>query len=461
MGIWDSIKGTAINHAKAQFLDVIQWMEDDQSTLVYRFPVFNQAIQDGGKLVVREGQAAVFVNEGVASEAFGPGTYELSTRTKAIASFFETIKYALNYPYKGDIFFVSTRQFPGQKWGTPSPVIIEDESFGMIEARAFGTYNFKVADPVKFLRELVGNRGNYETDEITTQLKSDLLNYFSDSLGEMGTVNVARLLGQTVDLANAVSGRIDQKFNELYGVTLTNFTISSVNIPEEIRKEMRAIDMERARMRRMGGAIDEMGDSFQKYQQHRMVGAIDNAASREGAANPMMDAGMGLAMGNMMGGMMGGAMGGQPGHAPAAPPPPPPAAVFHYHGPAGQGQHSPQEIAQKIAGNRLGKHNIWAPGWPGWKSWEQVPEIASLVPPEQPAPPPLNDVVFHYHGPSGRAELPASQIADKLRSEPGAQHLVWKQGFANWTPAQDVPEIQAAMNAGPPPIPGGPPPPPM
>ena len=311
MGIWDSIKGTAVNHAKAQFLDVIQWMEDDQQTLVYRYPVFNQAIQDGGKLVVREGQAAVFVNEGVASEAFGPGTYELSTRTKAIWSFFETIKYALNYPYKGDIFFISTRQFPGQKWGTPSPVIIEDETFGMIEARAFGTYNFKVADPVKFLRELVGNRGTYETGEITTQLKSDLLNYFSDSLGEMGTVNVARLLGQTVDLANAVSSRIDEKFNELYGVTLTNFTISSVNIPEEIRKEMRAIDMERARMRRMGGAINEMGDNFQKYQQHRMVGAIDTAAARPGATNPMMDAGMGLAMGNMMGGMMGGAMGQQ------------------------------------------------------------------------------------------------------------------------------------------------------
>jgi membrane protease subunit (stomatin/prohibitin family) len=461
MGIWDSIKGTAVNHAKAQFLDVIQWMEDDRQTLVYRFPVFNQAIQDGGKLVVREGQAAVFVNEGVASEAFGPGTYELSTRTKAISSFFDTIKYALNYPYKGDIFFVSTRQFTGQKWGTPSPVLIEDESFGMIEARAFGTYSFKVADPVKFLRELVGNRGTYETSEISTQLKSDLLNYFSDSLGEMGTINVARLLGQTVDLANAVSARIDEKFNELYGVKLANFAISSVNIPEEIRKEMRAIDMDRARMRRMGGAIDEMGENFQKYQQHRMVGAIDSAAGREGAANPMMDAGMGLAMGNMMGGMMGGAMGNQ--QAPAAAPPPPPAAVLHYNGSAGQGQFSPQEIAEKIAANRTGNHNIWAQGWSGWKAWTDVPEVASLVPPEQAAPPPLSDVVFHYSGPSGQAELPASAIAEKLRADPSARHLVWRQGFSNWIPAQESPEIQAAMNAGPPPLPpsGGPPPPPI
>ena len=102
MAIWDKLKA----HAKAQFLDVIQWMEDDRSTLVYRYPVYNQAIQDGGKLVVREGQAAVFVNEGQLSDVFGPGTYEISSRTKPILSFFESIAYSLNYPYKGDIFFV-------------------------------------------------------------------------------------------------------------------------------------------------------------------------------------------------------------------------------------------------------------------------------------------------------------------------------------------------------------------
>ena len=462
MGIWDTLK----SHAKAQFLDVIQWQEDDRQTLVYRYPVFNQAIQDGGKLVVRPGQAAVFVNEGQLSEVFTEGTYELSTRTKAISSFFESIKYALNYPYKGDIFFVSTRQFD-DKWGTPSPLLIEDETFGMIEVRGFGAYNYRISDPGRFLRELVGNVGLFETKEISEKLKGDLLQYFSDSLGEMGTQNIARLLGQTVDLAQAVSTRISSKFQELYGVTLTNFVISSINVPEEIRKEMRAIDMERARMKRMGQGIESMGENFDKYQQHRMVEAMNTAAARPGQGNPMMDAGMGLAMGQMMGNMMGGA---QPAAAPAAaaaPPPPPMAATFHYHGPAGQGQHSAQEIAQKIAANRTGAHNVWAAGWPGWKPWNQVPEIANLVPPEQPAPPPmapsLPDPEFHYHGPNGQGTNLASAIAAFMRAAPSERHLVWKQGFSGWLPANEVPEIMAHMNAGPPPIPpsGGPPPPPM
>ena len=457
MGIWDNIMG----HAKAQFLDVIQWMEDDRQTLVYRFPIFQQAIQDGGKLVVREGQAAVFLNEGVASEAFGPGTYELSTRNKPVLSILESVKFQFNYPYKGDIFFISTRQFD-DKWGTPQPLLIEDENFGMIEARAFGNYNYRVSDPVKFLRELVGNVGVYETSEISSKLKGDLLQYFSDSLGEIGTLNVARLLGQTVDLSEAVSSRIDGKFNELYGVSLTNFVISSLNVPEEIRKEMRAIDMERARMKRMGQGIDSMGDAnFQKYQQHRMVEAMNSAASREGQANPMMDAGMGLAMGNMMGNMMGNA---QPAGSPAAPPPPPGGATFHYNGVAGSGQFSAQDIAEKVAANRTGAHNIWAPGWSGWKPWSQVAEVAALVPPEQ-APPPMAtipDPSFHYAGANGQVEAKASEIAKLVKADAAGRHLVWKQGFANWTAAADVPEIQAHLNAGPPPVPpgGGPPPPP-
>ena len=115
MGLWDKLRG----HAGAQFLDVIEWLEDDRKTILYKYPAFNQAIQDNSKLVVREGQSGVFQAEGKISDSFGPGTYDLNTRTQAIWSFFESIKYGLNYPYKGDIFFVSTRQFTDQKWGTP------------------------------------------------------------------------------------------------------------------------------------------------------------------------------------------------------------------------------------------------------------------------------------------------------------------------------------------------------
>ena len=207
MGIWDSLK----SHAKAQFLDVIQWMEDDRNTIVYRFPVFNQAIQDGGKLVVREGQAAVFVNEGQLSEVFGPGTYEISTRTKALWSFFESIKYQLNYPYKGDIFFVSTRRFTEQRWGTPNPVMMKDAELGPVRIRALGIYSYRIADPGNFLRELVGNVGLFTTEEIEGQLKRKLQSAFSDTVGE-AKIPVLELAAQYMDLGDALRERMNPWF---------------------------------------------------------------------------------------------------------------------------------------------------------------------------------------------------------------------------------------------------------
>ena len=231
MALWDTLK----THAKAQFLDVIQWLDDTQDTLVYRSPIFNQAIQDGGKLVVREGQAAVFVSEGQLSQVFTPGTYELSTRTKAIWSFFESIKYALNYPYKGDIYFVSTRQFTDQKWGTPNPIMMRDKDFGAVRVRAFGSYAFKVSDPAQFLREIVGTNGLFTTEEINGHVKRKLVSAFADTLGET-KLPVLDLAAQYMDLGDALRQRLTGWFQENYGITITDFVVENISLPPEVEK---------------------------------------------------------------------------------------------------------------------------------------------------------------------------------------------------------------------------------
>jgi len=470
VSFWNTLK----SHAKAQFLDVIQWMEDDRETVVYRYPVFNQAIQDGGKLVVRPGQSAVFVNEGQASEAFGPGTYEINSRTKALVSFFESIKYQLNYPYKGDIFYVSTREFSGNKWGTPQPLSVMDDNFGSVEIRAHGVYTFKITDPVRFLETMVGNFGLFETDEVQKRVRDDLLMGFMEAFGQLGDIDVHKLHSSAASVAEAARQLMDKQFQERLGISITQFTLFP-NIPKEIRDYMRELDKERVQMNRMGMGIRKNADVFQAMQQHRMVDAMQTAAANEGQGAPMMQAGMGLGMGagmgNMMHGMMGGmmqpGMQGQPGMQQpgmgAPPPPPPVATVFHYHGPTGQKQGSAQDIANLVVANRDGNHQVWANGFPGWKSWKEVAEIANLVPPAAPPPPPMAagpDEVYHYHGPDGRGEFPASAIRAKVNGAPGARHLVWKQGMAGWENAAEVADI---MNAGgPPPMPGGgPPPPPM
>jgi hypothetical protein len=178
--------------------------------------------------------------------------------------------------------------------------------------------------------------------------------------------------------------------------------------------------------------------------------------------------GVGFGMGNMMGNMMGGA--GQPGQqgGGGAPPPLPQAQTYHYNGPSGQAQLNAAEILTRIQADRSANHMIWANGWPNWKSWKEVAEIANQIPPEMappppPGPPPVAAAAsYHYHGPAGKGEKALGDIVALLKADPDGAHNVWQKGWDGWKAAKDVPEIQAELNAGPPPIGGddGPPPPP-
>jgi len=440
MSIWDKLK----KHAGAQFLDVIQWEESDHDTIVYRFPVFNQAIQDGGKLVVREGQAAIFQSEGKISDSFGPGTYELSTRTKAIWSFFESIKYGLNYPYKGDIFFVNSRQFRNQKWGSPAPFPLRDKKFGLIKLRAFGTFNYRIVDPAKFIREVVGNNGLFSAEEINGEIKNRLFDKFRN-LAKEGGVSYEELDMQSEEIGAALVARLGGELQEDYGLQLTRFTILNINVDPKDEERIRRVE-----------DIEVFDDKFDRYREMRQLDVMDTMAEKPGGSggNPMMEAGMGMAMGQMFGNMMNNQQ--QPQRPPQHQAPPPPTG-FHYNGSGGQGQFSAQQIAQKIAADRNGSHNIWSPGWASWKSWQQVPEIANLIPPAPSAPPPMAGAEkFHYNDGENQGELSSSEIAERIKANPDKKHMVWKQGFSGWQEASSVPAIQAALNSGPPPLDGPP-----
>jgi len=440
MGLWDSLT----THAKAQFLDVIQWMDDSKNTLVYRFPIFNQAIQDGGKLVVREGQAAVFVAEGRLSDVFGPGSYELSTRTKAISGFFESIKYGLNMPYKGDVYFVSTRQNTDQKWGTANPLMLRDADLGVVRIRAFGVFAYRITDPAAFIREVVGTAGLYTTDEINGQLKRKLVSALADTIGE-SKIPALDLMAQYMDLGDALRQRLNGWFQENYGITLTDFVVENISVPPEVEKMMD---------KRSSMAL--AGD-MNTYTQFQAANAMEQASSRPGGGGAMLEAGLGLAMGNAMGQQLGRAQQG-PGtvspHAGLSAPPPPPQAEtrFHYSGAGGQGEHTAREIAAFVQQNRAGAHNVWAAGWPGWKAWSDVAEISALLPP---VPPPLpSAITFHYAAPDGSsATLGPADVAQRVKADPAGRHLVWRDGYANWKDAREVAEIAGLLGGGPPPPP--------
>ena len=158
MGLWDRIT--------SQFIEIIEFLDDSHETLVWRFPVRAQEIKNGAKLVVREGQTAVFMNEGKMADVFGPGTYTLTTQNLPILGTLKGWKYGFNSPFKAEVYFVSSTQVTDLKWGTQNPIMLRDPEFGPIRLRAFGVFTLKVKDPAKFLRNVAGTDGQFEVDEI-------------------------------------------------------------------------------------------------------------------------------------------------------------------------------------------------------------------------------------------------------------------------------------------------------
>ncbi|MFM7606956.1 MAG: SPFH domain-containing protein, partial [Prosthecobacter sp.] len=148
MGLMDYLKG--------QFLEIIQWTDDSRDTLSWRFPDEDKEIKRGAQLIVRESQAAQFVYLGQFGDTFGPGKHDLTTDNIPILSTLKGWKYGFESPFKADVYFVNTRLFTGNKWGTSNPIMMRDQDFGIVRIRAFGTFDFKVTDPKMFLKEVAG-----------------------------------------------------------------------------------------------------------------------------------------------------------------------------------------------------------------------------------------------------------------------------------------------------------------
>lgn len=283
MGLFDFIKG--------QFIEVIEWL-DDTGAMVYRFPAYDNAIKMGAKLVVRESQAAVFVNEGQIADVFGPGTYTLSTQNMPVLTALKSWKYGFNSPFKADVFFVSTANFTNLKWGTTNPIVMRDAEFGVVRLRGFGAYSVRVKDPALFLRSLIGTRSSFSTDEIAGFLKSMLVTGITDLLGE-SNIPVTYLAASYEELSEKAMERVQPGF-EAMGLELTLLLIENLSLPEEVEK---MID------RRSSMGIAGNLDQYMKFQ---TAEAIREAANNPdgGAAGTGAGLGAGMAMAQMIGQMM-------------------------------------------------------------------------------------------------------------------------------------------------------------
>jgi len=285
---------------KKQFIDILQWNEESDEVLAWRFPMQDFEIQYGGSLTVRESQLAVFVNEGKIADVFAPGLYKLTTNTLPVLTYLKNWDKLFESPFKSDVSFFSTRLQLGRKWGTPQPITIRDKDFGMVRLRAFGMYSYKIIDARKFYTEISGTRDVYTRDEMEQQLRNLVISTMTNTLAG-SSIPFLDMAGNQGLMADKIKEELLTVFDR-YGVALDNFVVENVSLPEELQK---AIDTRIS--------MGMMGD-MAKFTQYQVANAIPLAAQNEGGAAGL---GANLAAGVVMGQAM--AQGLKPTAAEAAP----------------------------------------------------------------------------------------------------------------------------------------------
>jgi membrane protease subunit (stomatin/prohibitin family) len=272
-----------------QWIEVIEWTDPTNDTMVYRFPVANNEIKMGAKLTVREGQAAIFVNEGKIADVFGPGLYTLTTQNMPVLTMLRSWPHGFNSPFKAEVYFVSTRQFTDLKWGTSNPIPMRDTDFGIVRIRAFGSYAIRIADPSRFMREIVGTDGLFQTDEIKGQLRDLVVTEFTTTLGEL-KVPVLDLASNYRQMSQTIQATLQTHFNE-YGLDITRFLIENISVPPEVEE---AIDR-----RSSMGAV-----GVRDYATFQAANAMEIGAGNPGGggspAADMMQMMAGMTMGQKM-----------------------------------------------------------------------------------------------------------------------------------------------------------------
>ena len=385
MGIFEKLR--------AEFIDIIEWTDNTSDTMVWRFPRFQAEIKNGAQLTVRESQVAILVNEGQFADIYQPGRHELTTNNMPILTTIKGWKYGFNSPFKVDVYFVNTKQFLNQRWGTSNPIMMRDPEFGPIRMRAFGSYAFRIdaKDPTKFITNVAGTSGEFTTEGVTEQLRNFVITKFTDHLAE-SKIAALDMAANLNEFSSGLTVSLKDDFAE-YGIELTKFLVENISLPEVVEQ---ALDR-----RTSMGVIGNMG----AYTQMQFADSLKAGAENPSGGNNPAGAAMGMGMGFAMAGQMAQQVinpqnqqfqGGQPQYPPppggAVPPPPPIPPQTMYHVVLNGVQQGPFQIAQLQQMAQQGQLTpatmVWTAGMAAWAAANTVPEMAMLfgaVPP----PPPL------------------------------------------------------------------------
>ncbi|HTP47025.1 MAG TPA: SPFH and helix-turn-helix domain-containing protein [Casimicrobiaceae bacterium] len=278
-----------------QFIDIIQWTDDSRDTLSFRFPDEDKEIKRGAQLIVRESQIAQFVYLGQFGDTFAPGKYTLTTDNIPVLTDLKGWKYGLESPFKADVYFVMTRLFTGNKWGTANPVMMRDQDFGVVRLRAFGIYDFRISDPKLFLKEVAGTDDHFRLDEFNDTMRSRIVSVFSEALAQ-SKIPALDVAARYAELGAALLPLINPQTTSKYGLEITSFVVENVSVPPEVEQ---AID-KRSSMAAVGNLND--------YVKFQMAQGLEKGDGGAGGMATQMAVGMAMAqqMMNQAGGILGG-----------------------------------------------------------------------------------------------------------------------------------------------------------
>ncbi|MGB1206374.1 MAG: SPFH domain-containing protein [Chitinophagales bacterium] len=377
-----------------EFIDIIEWLDSTNDTILYRFQRHRNEIKNGAKLIVRESQVAVFVEEGRIADLFSPGTHTLTTENLPILSTLRNWKHGFESPFKAEVYFINTKNFLDQKWGTKNPIMLRDPEFGPIRLRAFGTYAFKVTNAVKFIEEVAGTNGYFTTDELAKQLRNITISRFTDVLGE-SKIPILDLAASYDELGLYIQNRINPDF-EVFGISLTQLAIENISLPPNVE----AVLDKRSSMGILG--------DLKKYTEYQMAEAMTKAAENtSGGANEGIGMGMGMAMANQM-------------------------------------MKQQTEIQQKIETEQIKAKEV-----------AKKPEVTIEKTPAF-QPPPLPAPLKIYVAQNGESTGPFDAESLKELIKAGkltTSSLVWQKGMASWAVATEIEAVARFLENMPPPLP--------
>lgn len=291
-----------LNFLSKQFVDVIDWV-DEPGTLAIRYPMQDKEIQNGAQLTVRDGQTALFFNEGKLADAFKPGLYTLETSNLPLLTALMNWDKGFASPFKADVYFYSQKEQTGLKWGTAQPITVRDKEFGPLRIRAFGSYSFRIEDVAVFAVKMMGSLEKLTVSDIEPQLRGAIATSIATALGG-GDIAFIDLAANQTALSEKLKAAVEPAF-AAWGLSCQSFFIESLSLPEEVQAHL-----DKASSMRVVGDLDR----FVRFQSAQ---AIETAAAQSGG---VAGAGAGMAAGLAIGQTMAGGMGmgmGAPAGAPA------------------------------------------------------------------------------------------------------------------------------------------------